>query len=160
MAEVRPIDLPLLASKGLELQKRLTTRPTKSGNGAAQLHDASAVASIPNHLKDARGQQARMLLESLANELNVGIDNRGTKRLRTLEPLALDRVANGIGMDIQFARDGADLPMFGVKITSNLRAGFRTDHERAHLRRGMRGNGSMKRPTRPQTRQRSRKNGC
>ena len=63
-------------------------------------------------------------------------------------------------MDVQFTGNGADLPVFGVKIAANLRAGFRTDHEMTHLRRGMRGNGSMKRPVRPQIRQRSHKAGC
>ena len=53
-------------------------------------------------------------------------------------------------MNAQFAGNGADLPMLGVKVAANLRAGFRTDHEMDHLRRGMRGNGSMKRPRRPQ----------
>ena len=69
----------------------------------------------------------------------------------------LDGVANGVGMNAQFAGNGADFPMLGVKVAANLRAGFRADHERTHLRRGMRGNGSMKRPMRPQIQQRSHK---
>ena len=63
-------------------------------------------------------------------------------------------------MDAQFTGNGADLPVLDVKIAANLRADFRTDHEMAHLRRGMRGNGSMKRPARPQIRQRSHNAGC
>jgi hypothetical protein len=46
--------------------------------------------------------------------------------------------------------------MFGIKVTANLRAGFVADHKGSHLRRGIRGNGSMKRPLRPQMQQRSR----
>jgi hypothetical protein len=45
--------------------------------------------------------------------------------------------------------------MLGIKVASNLRADFVGDHEGSHLRRGMRGNGSMKRPMRPQMQQRS-----
>src|ERR1700686_2579838 len=62
-------------------------------------------------------------------------------------------MANGVRMDAQFTGNGADLPMFGVKVAANLRAGFRTHHKMAHLRSGMCGNGSMKRPARPQIRQ-------
>ena len=66
---------------------------------------------------------------------------------------ALDGVVNGIGMDAQFTGNGADFPMLGVKITANLGAGFGTDHEKDHLRLGMRGYGSTKRPARPQMQQ-------
>ena len=45
-----------------------------------------------------------------------------------LKRSALDGVAHGIGMDAQFAGDGADFPMLGVKVAANLSAGFRTDH--------------------------------
>ena len=62
-------------------------------------------------------------------------------------------------MDGEFAGDGADLPMFGVKIAADLRAGFVTNHEESHLCLGMRGYRSMKRPIRPQMRQRSDNDG-
>jgi hypothetical protein len=32
-------------------------------------------------------------------------------------------------METQFAGDGADLPVFGVKVAANLRTGFGTDHQ-------------------------------
>ena len=48
--------------------------------------------------------------------------------LELVEAFALDRVANGVGVDAQFTGDGADFPMLGVKVAANLRAGFRTDH--------------------------------
>jgi hypothetical protein len=31
-------------------------------------------------------------------------------------------------MNAEFGSDGADLPMFGVKVTPDLRTGFWTDH--------------------------------
>src|ERR1051325_5063736 len=58
-------------------------------------------------------------------------------------------------MDAELTGDGADFPMFGVEVTANLSARFGTDHFRDHLLRGMGGNGSTKRPVRPQTRQHS-----
>lgn len=69
-----------------------------------------------------------MLFESLSNEPRVGIDDRAPQQLGISEPLTLDGVAYGIGMDPQFTGNGADFPMLSVKISSNLRAGFRTDH--------------------------------
>ena len=69
-----------------------------------------------------------MLFESLSNERQIGIDNRTPQRLCALESFALDGVAHRVGMDPQFAGNGADFPMLGIKIAPNLRADFRTDH--------------------------------
>jgi len=133
---------------------------TQAGNGAPQLHHATAVAAVANHLVDARGAQARMLIESVTNELDVGIDDGYSQRLGVMEAFALDRVANGVWVDAQFTGNGADFPVLDIKIAANLRAGFRTDHEIPHLRCGIRGNGSMKRPVRPQIRQHRPNAGC
>src|SRR5437899_161051 len=100
-----------------------------------------------------------MLIESLANEPHVGIDDRRAKWLYGIEAFALDSTANSIGMNVEFTGNGADLPMFNVEVAANLRAGLRTDHEEIHFLRGVRGNGSTRRPTRPQNRQRSGKTG-
>ena len=159
MPKVSPIDLRLLAGKRLELQERFAALRTQAGNGTPQLHHAAAVAAVANHLVDARGAQARMLIESVANELHVGIDDGHSQRLGVGEAFALNRMANGVRVDAQFTGNRADLPVFGVKVAANLRADFRTDHAMAHLRCGMRGNGSMKRPVRPQIRQRGHHDG-
>src|SRR5438067_9964989 len=151
-----PIDLGLLSGKHLKLQERFASLRAQAGNGAAQLHDASAVAAIANHLVNACGTQSGMLFQNEANKSDVGIDDRRPQRLRALETLALDGVPYGVGMDAQFRGNGADFPMFGVKVASNLRAGFVADHDGSHLRRGMRGNGSMNRPLHPQMQHRSR----
>ena len=160
MTEVRPIDLGLLAGKHLQLQEGFAPLRTQAGHGAAQLHDATAVAAVPNHLEDARGAQPRMLIESLANKPNVRIDDGRTQRRCAVEALALDGMANGIGMNVQFTGNGANLPVFDVKVAANLCAGFRTDHDTTHFLGGVRGKGSTNRPTRPQIRQRSGKAGC
>jgi hypothetical protein len=86
----------------------------------------------------------------VANELDVGIDDGCSQRLGTSEVFALNRIANGVRMNAQFAGDSSDLPVFDVKVAANLRADFRTDHCDGYLLGGMRGNGSMKRPVRPQ----------
>ena len=122
----------------------------KPGNSAPQLHDAAAVAAIANHLVDARGAQARMLIQSLANELQVGIDDRRTQLLAAMEAVGLNGVAHGIGVNAQFTGDGADFPMLGVKIAANLDARFWRNHRFRNPDRGIRGNGSTKQPLRPQ----------
>src|SRR5580700_5489704 len=160
MPKVSPVNLRLLAGKRLELQERFAARRTQAGNRAPQLHHAAAVAAVANHLVDARGAQARMLIESVTNELDVGIDDGYSQRLGVVEAFALDRVANSVWMDAQLTGNGADFPVLDVKVAANLRAGFRTDHEIPHLRCGIRGNGSMKRPARPQIRQCSHNAGC
>jgi hypothetical protein len=95
MPKVSPIDLRLLAGKRLELQERFAALRTQAGNGTPQLHHAAAVAAVANHLVDARSAQARMLIESVANELDVGIDDRYSQRLGVREAFALNRMASG-----------------------------------------------------------------
>ena len=153
MSEVRPVGLCLLARKHLQAQKRLAGGGAQPGHGAPQLNDAAAVAAVTNHLIDAGGAKTRMLVQRLTDEGEPRIHNRASYRLcAATKTLCLDRVAHRVRMQTEFAGDGADLPVLGVEVPTNLRPGFRTDHETAHLRAGMRGNGSTKRPVRPQSR--------
>src|ERR1044071_9490784 len=70
-----------------------------------------------------------MLIQNLPNELNVRIDDGWTQWLRATETLGLDGVAHRVRMHAQFAGDGSDFPMLGVKVAANLRTNFGTDHE-------------------------------
>jgi hypothetical protein len=106
----------------MELQEWFAELRTQAGNGAPQLHYAAAVAAVANHLVDARGAQARMLTESVANELDVRIDDGYSRRLGVVEAFALDRVANGVWMNAQLTGNGADFPVLDVKVAANLRA--------------------------------------
>src|SRR3954454_3502307 len=63
---MRPIDLGLLSGKHLKLQERFASLRAQAGNGPAQLHDASAVPAITNHLVDAGGTQSGMLFQNEA----------------------------------------------------------------------------------------------
>jgi hypothetical protein len=65
-----------------------------------------------------------MLIESVTNELDVGIDDGDSQRLGVLEAFALNRIANGVGVDAQFSGDGADFPVLDVEVAANPRAGF------------------------------------
>jgi len=97
------------------------------------LHDAAAIAAVANQLEDVCGAQSWMLIERLVNEPKVGIEDGRTQWLCGVKTLALDGMANRIGMRVQFTDDGADLPMLDAKVAANLRAGFRADHEKNSL---------------------------
>jgi hypothetical protein len=45
-----------------------------------------------------------------------------------MEALGLDGFAHGIGMKSQLTGDGADFPMLGVKVATDLHTGFGTEH--------------------------------
>src|SRR3954447_24202029 len=100
----------------VKLQERFASLRAQAGNGPAQLHDASAVPAITNHLVDAGGTQSGMLFQNEANKSDVGIGDGRAQRRRALETLALDGVAYGVGVDAQFRGNGAYFPMFGVKV--------------------------------------------
>ena len=103
---------------------------------------------------NAHGPQSRMPIECLAHELHLGVPDAGTHRLATIEAIRFDGVAYGVGVNFEFAGNGADFPVFGVKVTANLRACFRADHEFLLPHPRYRGKGSTNRPFRPHTTQR------
>src|SRR5438105_14406566 len=122
---MRPIDLGLLSGKHVKLQERFASLRAQAGNGAAQLHDASAVPAITNHLVNACGTQSGMLFQNEANKSDVGIDDRRPQRLRALETLALDGLPYGVGMDAQFRGNGADFSNVRRKSSVESARGFR-----------------------------------
>src|SRR6266496_6145109 len=69
-----------------------------------------------------------MLLQHLAHQRQIRIDNGGPQRLGVLEALHFDGAPYGVGVDVQVLCNGADFPMLGVEIAANLYAGFGTDH--------------------------------
>lgn len=90
--------------------------------------DAAGVAAIPDHLIEARGAQARILLQRFAHKGQIRIDNRRPQRLGVLEALHLNGAPYGVGVDLEGLRNGADFPMLGVEVAANLYAGFGSDH--------------------------------
>src|SRR5438067_11904268 len=61
-AKVRPIDLSLLSWKEAQSQKGLRANRPQTSYHTPQLHHASGVTALPDHLVDARGAQPRILL--------------------------------------------------------------------------------------------------
>jgi hypothetical protein len=109
---------------------------------------------------NARGPQSRMLIEDLSGELHVRVGDRGAHLLRAVEAIRFYGVAHGVGMNVEFAGNGADFPVLGIKLTANLHARFRADHEFLLPHRGYCGKGSTNRPFLPHTTQRRKGTGC
>jgi hypothetical protein len=127
-AEVRPIDLCLLGRKNLQSQKCFVGLRAQTRDHAPQLFDTAGVATIPDHLVEARGAQPWMLLQHLAHKRQIRIDDGGSQWLGVLEAFHFNGAPYGVGVDVQSGCNGADFPMLGVEIAANLYAGFGTDH--------------------------------
>src|ERR1035437_4213892 len=127
-AEMRPIDLSLLCLKHMQAQERLHAPGTQIGNDAAQLNHTARIATVANHLVDARGTKLRILFQSLADEGQVRIGQATTQRLGTIEAVRFNGMANSIGMDVKLPGDRADLPVFAKKQMTDLHAGLCADH--------------------------------
>src|SRR5438045_5542327 len=54
-AEMSPVGLCLLSGKQAQSQKRFPSHRTQAGHHAPQLHDASGIAAVAEHLKNACG---------------------------------------------------------------------------------------------------------
>ena len=159
LTEVSPVNLGLLGGECLQFQKGFARRRAQPGHGATQLDYAAGVTTIPDHLMEARGAQSRVPVEGLSNELHVGVGDRRAHRLSAIEAIRFDGIAHRIGMNVEFAGNGADFPVLGVKVTANLDARFRADHEFLLPHRGYRGKGLTNRPFRPHTMQRRKGTG-
>ena len=83
-----------------------------------------------------------MLIQRLADELQIRVYDGGAERGATAEAVRFNGVAHGIRMHTQLLSDGADFPMLGKKVAANLSASFWIDHRFYHADRGIRGNGS------------------
>ena len=126
--KVGPVHLCLLGGKYLQSKKSFVRLWAQTGHGTAQLLDTAGVAAIANHLIEARGAQAWMLLQYLAHKRQIRIDNGRPQRFGVLEAFHFNGAPHGVGVHAQGLCSRADLPMLGVEIAANLYAGFRADH--------------------------------
>ena len=75
-AEMRPVDLSLLGLKHVQAQERLYSPGAQIGNDAAQLKHTAHIATVANHLEDARSAKLWILVQSLADEGQVSTVGR------------------------------------------------------------------------------------
>lgn len=126
LAEVGPVDLRLLADEGRAPQEglRRLARPMARDHGPKMVLRAF-VAALPHHREEAGGLDARVFLERLQDERQVGIDHRGAPH----EGLCGDAVASQDPTDRrvvapELARDRREWPFVRVEVSSNSRLDF------------------------------------
>jgi hypothetical protein len=93
----------------------------------SQLNHAARVTSVSKHLEQSGGPQARILLESLLNELQVRV-REVTSVSSPLEPVGLQGTAYRLTVQTQLRSNGSDFPVFGEEQTADLDHNFRRNH--------------------------------
>ena len=99
-AEVGPVHLGLLGWKDLQTEKGFVRLRAQTCHHASQLLDTAAVATIPDHLVEARGAQAGMLLQHLAHKGQVWIEDGWPQRLGVLEAFHFNGAPYCLGVDV------------------------------------------------------------
>ncbi|MSO22789.1 MAG: hypothetical protein EXQ58_05940 [Acidobacteria bacterium] len=95
-------------------------RGTQLGHDAAQLDHTAPIAARFEHLEQAGGAQTGILLESLAEEVQVRIGQPGATRRATAKALGLQSPAHGVGMQAELGRKGTHLPMLGMEPVTGI----------------------------------------
>ncbi len=130
LAEVRPVDLGLLARQCLEAQESLSrlTRPV-STNNATEVIGSSRIAALLDHLKQPARTQALVLFELLDDEWQERVGHRGPRRQRLGFDAGMPKHAlHGGVMHAELVRDRADTPFLGVEEAENVGLGFLGNH--------------------------------
>ena len=126
--EMSPVGLRLLAREGAKAQKSFPVGGTQFRHDATELGHTTGVAAGANHLEEAGGAQARILLQGLAEEVQVGIGEAIAEAGMATEAVGVEGAAHGVGMHAEFRRNGAHLPMLGVKEMTDLSDLFIGNH--------------------------------
>src|SRR5713226_2413794 len=126
--EVGPISLCLLAGQSCQAQKGFVLCWSQSSYDPPQLDHTAAITAVAQHLIETGGAQARMLLKSLADEVQVRIGERGARRWATLKPLDFQSGAHRVWVQPQLGGNGANLPVLAMKQAPNICFLFRSDH--------------------------------
>ncbi len=99
-----PVGLSLLAGEGVQTQKSLALGRAQVGHDAAELGDAAGVAARADHLQAAGSAQARILLQGLAQEVEIRVGEAVAPPGMATEAIGFERGAHGIGMQVQLRR--------------------------------------------------------
>ena len=95
--------------ESLQAQKSFASRWADLGDHPAQLSHTTCVAASPNHLEEAGGAQAGILLQGLAEEVEVRIGEAIAETGTTAEAFRLQGGSHGGGME---ASSAAMVPIF------------------------------------------------
>src|SRR5215472_2562541 len=128
LAEVGPVGLSLLPGESAETEKSFAAQGAEFSHDATKLGEAAGVTAGANHLEEAGGAQARIVLQGLAQEVQEGIGEAIAETRQAVEAIGVQGVAHGLGVQAEFGRNGADLPMLGVEQMTNVSDLFRGNH--------------------------------
>ncbi len=133
LAERAPVDL-----RGLAGQR---DDPTVDGAGglrpqaldeASDLDDRAGIAALADHLVDARGAQAGVAGQRVADERQIRVESAGPAHpAADTARLVLDRSPDRLTVEAELGRDGPDLPVLAVVQTPDLGALRGRDHRRS-----------------------------
>ena len=129
LAEVSPVDLGLLAGKGLEAQIGLGHGPgPEVAEQMTEVVAAARIAAFAHHLVEPAGGQRRPGCQRLGDERHVWIDHRrpGRPRVPGLAGRG-EEALDGVAMHAELACDRADRPLLDVIQAQDLRAGLLVD---------------------------------
>ena len=116
LAEVGPIDLPLLARQRAQPQEGLRRLArTQQGHVMAEVVLAARVAPLPDHLEQPAGRQGGPLRQRLGRELPVRVEHRRVRRpLRTGAAGLVQRSGHRRVVHAELLGDGVHPPLLDV----------------------------------------------
>jgi len=127
VAEVRPVDLRLLARQRAQAQEGLGRRARAvAGHEVAEVVGPAGVAALAHHGVQPAGGQRGELGQCVADEGQVEVDLAGAQRGIGAHHAGLgDHALHGVAVQVQLAGDGADAPGFSLVQAQDLRAQLR-----------------------------------
>ena len=134
LAEVRPVDLALLARQGAKSQIRFArAMGAQLRDAVAEVVGSAGVAPCLDHVEQPSGGQGREPLQRLGDERHVGVKLRGPSPALTLALYAClaQRPLDGVVVDAELGGDGAHPPAPDEVIAQNLRPELVADRHRA-----------------------------
>ena len=159
-ADVRPVDLRLLAGQRLDAQEHLVSRRRpRFADIAAQRANTALVAALDEHVVDARRDQPRIARQRLVDEGNVRLEHaRVGPRAARLGPEAAEHADHDIEVHAELRGDRAAFPVLREIQPTNLRGhrladGHRVTSQSASWRRSRK----SPRPRRSRRRRRPRR---
>ena len=127
-AKRSPVHLPLFADKGAQPQESFPRPGTQGGHQAAQRHYAARVTAGADHLVKAGSAKAWVLLESLADELDIGISYPGPHDLASVEAFGFECPLHRLVVQTQLIGYGCDLPVLGQEESADVAPQLGVDH--------------------------------
>jgi hypothetical protein len=98
LSKMRPVHLALFSRESTQAEKRFPMNWAHTGHKPAQLYDAAAIATIPNHLENPGCPKAWMLGKDLANEIGIRIRCTAPQCFGIAKTFGLNGKDNGFRM--------------------------------------------------------------